>query len=336
MGITEAHPGSSDIDWAIAEGHPTGRCREIPLVIAIMVDETTDVSVINEMFVNIRIPFSVCNTQVETLRAAISDLCQPVTGPDVKHPWGCCIGGSEKWSNSSTTTSSIIERHAALSTILNQHDSLFGKFKGATLGIKAKEAKWDEIVMEINSCGGTSRTVEEVRKMYQNSKQRAKEKFFRSQKTGGGPRDQFSACDNLLLDKLKDTNVLTGIAGGIMTTLNLELVHVAGRMKTLHMKFHVYLQRKCRGNAFEGHNIGSFTARKQSSEVDELYELEKKRARVEQQLAENRNVLKELKLLEMKDVRWMWQEKATTMLMKFLSSVFTSLEREAGKQNDEH
>ncbi|WAR31362.1 hypothetical protein MAR_033904, partial [Mya arenaria] len=42
--------------------------------------------------------------------------------------------------------------------------------------------------MEINSCGGTRRTVEEVRKMYQNSKQR---------------------------DKLKDTNVLTGIAGGV-------------------------------------------------------------------------------------------------------------------------
>ncbi|WAQ97808.1 hypothetical protein MAR_022181 [Mya arenaria] len=38
------------------------------------------------------------------------------------------------------------------------------------------------------SCGGTRRTVEEVRKMYQNSKQR---------------------------DKLKDTNVLTGIAGGV-------------------------------------------------------------------------------------------------------------------------
>ncbi|WAR15681.1 hypothetical protein MAR_005786 [Mya arenaria] len=122
----------------------------------------------------------------------------------------------------------------------------------------------------------------------------------------------------------------------IKTALNLELLHVAGPMKTLHMKFHEYLQRKCRGNvhAFEGHYCGSFTAWKRSSEVDELYELEKKRARVERQLAENRNMLKELKLLEMKDVRWMWQEKATTTLMKFLSSVFTSLEREAGKQND--
>ncbi|WAR26622.1 hypothetical protein MAR_012326 [Mya arenaria] len=87
---------------------------------------------------------------------------------------------SNNWTNS--------ERHSALSTILNQHDSLFGKFKGATLGNKAKEAKWDEIVMEINSCGGTRRTVEEVRKMYQSSKQR---------------------------DKLKDTHVLTGIAGGV-------------------------------------------------------------------------------------------------------------------------
>ncbi|WAR08522.1 hypothetical protein MAR_018480, partial [Mya arenaria] len=85
----------------------------------------------------------------------------------------------------------------------------------------------------------------------------------------------------------------------ITTALNLELVHVAGSMKTLHMKFHVYLQRKCRGNAFEGHYFGSFTARKRSTDVDELYELEKKRARVELQLAENR-VAHENELFELK------------------------------------
>ncbi|XP_052806733.1 uncharacterized protein LOC128235991 [Mya arenaria] len=246
----------------------------------------------------------------------------------------CKMNELKKRSNNWTDS----ELHSALSTILNQHDSLFGKFKGATLGNKDKEAKWDEIVMEINSaqyemhtmvcdarfiimdvvakwpgsvhdsrvfresrlcaqlengmdgvllgdsgyackkylmtpylnpqtqtqesCGGTRRTVEEVRKMYQNSKQRAKEKFFRSQKTGGGPGEQFSACDNLLLDKLKDTNVLTGIAGGVESgsySFIIENDHdnsqpgtgACGRSNeniTCTMKFHMYLQRKCRGN----------------------------------------------------------------------------------------
>ncbi|WAQ93502.1 hypothetical protein MAR_005973 [Mya arenaria] len=173
------------------------------------------------------------------------------------------------------------ERHSALSTILNQHDSLFGKFKGATLGNKAKEAKWDEIVMEINSCGGTRRTVEEVRKMYQNSKQR---------------------------DKLKDTNVLTGIAGGVESgsySFIIENDHdssqpgtgACGRINEnitsaeciqttneVPCVFAEEMQRKFR---------------KRSTEVDELYELEKKRARVELQLAENR-VAHENELFELK------------------------------------
>lgn len=51
--------------------------------------------------------------------------------------------------------------------------------------------------------------------------------------------------------------------------------------------------------AFEGHYFGSFTARKRSTDVDELYELEKKRARVELQLAENR-VAHENELFELK------------------------------------
>ncbi|WAR07597.1 hypothetical protein MAR_017555 [Mya arenaria] len=165
------------------------------------------------------------------------------------------------------------ERHSALSTILNQHDSLFGKFKGATLGNKAKEAKWDEIVMEINSCGGTRRTVEEVRKMYQNSKQR---------------------------DKLKDTNVLTGIAGGVESgsySFIIENDHdssqpgtgACGRINEnityeVPCVFAEKMQRK---------------SRKRSTDVDELYELEKKRARVELQLAENR-VAHENELFELK------------------------------------
>ncbi|WAR06282.1 hypothetical protein MAR_021651 [Mya arenaria] len=145
------------------------------------------------------------------------------------------------------------ERHSALSTILNQHDSLFGKFKGATLGNKAKEAKWDEIVMEINSCGGTRRTVEEVRKMYQNSKQR---------------------------DKLKDTNVLTGIAGGVESGSYSFIIE----NDEVPCVFAEKMQRK---------------SRKRSTDVDELYELEKKRARVELQLAENR-VAHENELFELK------------------------------------
>ncbi|XP_052803562.1 uncharacterized protein LOC128236714 [Mya arenaria] len=214
------------------------------------------------------------------------------------------------------------ERHSALSTILNQHDSLFGKFKGATLGNKAKEAKWDEIVMEINSCGGTRRTVEEVRKMYQNSKQRAKEKFFRSQKTGGGPGEQFSACDNLLLDKLKDTNVLTGIAGGVESgsySFIIENDHdssqpgtgACGRInENITSVECIQTTSTC---ASDSALMSSSTdevpcvfaekmqrkSRKRSTDVDELYELEKKRARVELQLAENR-VAHENELFELK------------------------------------
>ncbi|WAR15496.1 hypothetical protein MAR_005601 [Mya arenaria] len=94
------------------------------------------------------------------------------------------------------------ERHSALSTIMNQDDSFFGKFKGATLGNKAKEAKWDEILWwYTQNCG------------------KRFGRCTRSQSNGpedwGGPGEQFSACDNLLLDKLKDTIVLTGIAGGV-------------------------------------------------------------------------------------------------------------------------
>ncbi|WAR17771.1 hypothetical protein MAR_038267 [Mya arenaria] len=173
------------------------------------------------------------------------------------------------------------ERHSALSTILNQHDSLFGKFKGATLGNKAKEAKWDEIVMEINSCGGTRRTVEEVRKMYQNSKQR---------------------------DKLKDTNVLTGIAGGVESGSysfiiendhdssqpgtgacgrNNENITSAECIQTTNEVPCVFAEKMQR------------KSRKRSTDVDELYELEKKRARVELQLAENR-VAHENELFELK------------------------------------
>ncbi|WAR15509.1 hypothetical protein MAR_005614 [Mya arenaria] len=191
------------------------------------------------------------------------------------------------------------ERHSALSTILNQHDSLFGKFKGATLGNKVKEAKWDEIVMEINSCGGTRRTVEEVRKMYQSSKQRARRL--------GWTWREFSACDNLLLDKLQDTHVLTGIAGGVESgsySFIIESDHDSSQPETgacgrinenityeVPCVFAEKMQRKCM----------SFWAKllKRSGEVDELYELEKKRARVELKLAENR-VANENELFELK------------------------------------
>ena len=55
---------------------------------------------------------------------------------------------SEKKRSSNWTEA---ERHAALSTIINHHDALFTKFKGASFGHKAKEAKWTDVLNEINS-----------------------------------------------------------------------------------------------------------------------------------------------------------------------------------------
>ncbi|WAR09811.1 LOW QUALITY PROTEIN: hypothetical protein MAR_034887 [Mya arenaria] len=66
-----------------------------------------------------------------------------------------------------------LERHAA--SILNQNNSLLGSLKGP-LGNKANLVKWDEIVFKINSFAGTGIyiTVEEARKVKQNSKQTGK------------------------------------------------------------------------------------------------------------------------------------------------------------------
>ncbi|WAR09626.1 hypothetical protein MAR_034702 [Mya arenaria] len=72
--------------------------RKSPWYIVIMVNETTYVSVIIEMIVYISITFSVFNTRkADTIIAAITYLCQPVTGPDVClwQQWGCCIECAE-------------------------------------------------------------------------------------------------------------------------------------------------------------------------------------------------------------------------------------------------
>jgi hypothetical protein len=90
---------------------------------------------------------------------------------------------------------------------------------------KKKKEKWEEFVNQLNALNPTAarRTVEEVKKKWQNMKLKSKEKNAANKreimKTGGGSSKAMllSAAEELILTNLGDTPQFSGICGGIET-----------------------------------------------------------------------------------------------------------------------
>ncbi|XP_071082490.1 myb/SANT-like DNA-binding domain-containing protein 4 [Haliotis cracherodii] len=101
---------------------------------------------------------------------------------------------------------------------LKREGILFGKLDGCQQTRQRKIKLWEEISRILNSRGTSrNRSIGEVKKKYQNIKQKAKAKRSAAVRpqTGDGPRPASPTLPQLVLDNMEGRPSLYGIEGGI-------------------------------------------------------------------------------------------------------------------------
>ncbi|XP_053407672.1 uncharacterized protein LOC123530571 isoform X2 [Mercenaria mercenaria] len=144
--------------------------------------------------------------------------------------------------------------------------------------------------------------------MYANVKQRAKEKDSDKKKTGGGPNLKLTQCEDMVLDGIRDKPQLGGIIGGLDTSSTVtecsktatsgqsstdtaqdptEPAATSGMPEKGDVNGSACRLQSSMANS-ESYAVINGKSKRRKVVVDELYELEKKRAQAEILLLEQR------------------------------------------------
>ncbi|XP_014678818.1 PREDICTED: myb/SANT-like DNA-binding domain-containing protein 4 [Priapulus caudatus] len=105
--------------------------------------------------------------------------------------------------------------------VKDNYNILFGQFS-SSLTAKMKHEKWEEIAGKINAIGVGSRTVAELKTLWNNLQMKAKKangfEKRESVKTGGGPAPTpLDETTNVIISFMNDKPSFSGIPGGVET-----------------------------------------------------------------------------------------------------------------------
>ncbi|XP_069133841.1 myb-related transcription factor, partner of profilin-like [Argopecten irradians] len=103
------------------------------------------------------------------------------------------------------------EKVVLVEEVVKREAVLFGKFHGTSVTSETKQTAWEAVAAGVNAIAQVPKTVDQVKKQYSNIKQRAKETVDSLRKTGGGPRQEATQSQALLLENIGSRPEVIGL-----------------------------------------------------------------------------------------------------------------------------